>query len=167
MGTTTRLATAADAADVARLLRDFNAEYDDPAPPQEWLAARVGALLADDTVVVLATATDEGGDAGEAGDGPHGLALLRLRPSLWEDALEAYLAELYVVPALRGRGHGRVLLRAAMDAVHARGATYLDLTTTNTDEAAVALYESVGFDRHERRGPDVESYYFEIDLPAD
>jgi hypothetical protein len=24
----------------------------------------------------------------------------------------------------------------------------------------------MGFDRHERRGPDTISYYFEIDLPA-
>ena len=39
------------------------------------------------------------------------------------------------------------------------------ITTTNQDEAAVALYESMGFDRHERRGPDTISYYYEIDLP--
>ncbi|WP_447644132.1 GNAT family N-acetyltransferase [Nocardioides zeae] len=148
---------------MARLLRAFNAEYDDPAPPQEWLAARVAALVAADTAVVL---LDVAPEAAGGVPGPHGLALLRFRRSLWEDADEAYLAELYVVPSLRGRGHGRALLRAAMDHAHGRGATYLDLTTTNTDEAAVALYESVGFDRHERRGPDVTSYYFEIDLPA-
>ena len=47
-----------------------------------------------------------------------------------------------------------------------RGATYMDLTTTNQDTAAMALYESMGFDRHERRGPDTVSYYFEIDLPG-
>ncbi|MDF9716712.1 GNAT family N-acetyltransferase [Nocardioides sp. ChNu-153] len=167
----TRVAGPGDAADVARLLRAFNAEYDDPAPAQDWLADRVRALLGDDTAVVLLEVDGAGaGDAHEPGPpgppGPHGLALLRLRPSLWEDADEAYLAELYVVPSLRGRGHGRVLLRAAMAHAHERGATYLDLTTTSADEAAVALYESVGFDRHERRGPDVTSYYFEIDLPA-
>lgn len=151
----TRPAAADDASVVASLLRAFNAEHDDPAPPQEWLASRVAALLADDTTVVLLEVD------GEAA----GLALLRFRPSLWEDALEAYLAELYVVPHRRGRGHGRALLLDAMAAAGARGATYLDLTTTSADEAAVALYESVGFDRHERRGPDVTSFYFEIDLP--
>ncbi|MFW6773112.1 GNAT family N-acetyltransferase [Nocardioides sp. CPCC 205120] len=157
----TRVAGPDDADDVARLLRAFNAEYDEPAPAQAWLADRVRALLGADTAVVLLEV-----DAATR-PGPHGLALLRLRRSLWEDADEAYLAELYVAPALRGRGHGRVLLRAAMAHAHERGATYLDLTTTSADEAAVALYESVGFDRHERRGPDVTSYYYEIDLPAD
>ncbi|HEY1133687.1 MAG TPA: GNAT family N-acetyltransferase [Nocardioides sp.] len=159
----TRVATATDAPDVAQLLRDFNAEYDDPAPAQEWLAERVAGLLATDTAVVLLD-VEPAAAGGVAG--PHGLALLRFRRSLWEDADEAYLAELYVVPPLRGKGHGRGLLHAAMEHAHDRGATYLDLTTTNTDEAAVALYESVGFDRHERRGPEVTSYYFEIDLPA-
>ena len=41
----------------------------------------------------------------------------------------------------------------------------MDLATTNQDTTAVALYESIGFDRHERRGPDTVSYYYEIDLP--
>ena len=40
------------------------------------------------------------------GDGPDGLAVLRFRPSLWSEGLECYLAELYVVPRLRGRGWG-------------------------------------------------------------
>lgn len=151
------MATGADAPAVARLLRAFNAEYDDPAPPQEWLAERVAALVAADTAVVLL----------EVDGALAGLALMRLRPSLWEDAAEAYLAELYVVPGLRGRGHGRALLTAAMAHAHERGATYMDLTTTSADEAAVALYEAVGFDRHERRGPEVTSFYFEIDLPPE
>ena len=94
----------------------------------------------------------------------HGLALMRFRPSLWEPADECYLAELYVRPAMRGRGLGRALLEAAMRHASERGATYMDLATTNKDEAAVALYESVGFDRHERRGPETVSYYYEIDL---
>jgi hypothetical protein len=48
----------------------------------------------------------------------------------------------------------------------ARGATYTDLATTNQDTAAVAPNESMGFDRHERRGPETTSYYYEIDLPG-
>jgi ribosomal protein S18 acetylase RimI-like enzyme len=67
---------------------------------------------------------------------------------------------------LRGRGLGRRLLAAAIRHASERGATYMDVTTTNRDVAAVALYESMGFDRHERRGPDTISYYFEIDLPS-
>ncbi len=41
-----RRAGAEDADVVARLLRDFNVEYDDPAPPQEQMAERIRALLA-------------------------------------------------------------------------------------------------------------------------
>jgi ribosomal protein S18 acetylase RimI-like enzyme len=153
----TRVATVDDAEVIARLLRDFNAEFGDPAPDQPWLSARVAELLRQGvTAVVLLEVAGE-----------HvGLALMRFRPSLWDAADECYLAELYVSPPLRGRGLGRRLLTAAMHHASERGAVYMDLTTTNQDTAAMALYESVGFDRHERRGPDTVSYYYEIDLPA-
>jgi ribosomal protein S18 acetylase RimI-like enzyme len=151
-----RIAVAADAADVARLLIDFNTEYDDPVPTHEWLSGRIRDLIErGDTDVVLL----------EDERSAIGVAVQRYRPSLWDAAEECYLAELYVVPARRGRGHGRMLLTAAMRRAAARGASYMDLTTTDQDEAAVALYESVGFDRHEGRGPEVLSYYFEIELP--
>jgi ribosomal protein S18 acetylase RimI-like enzyme len=161
----TRVATAADADRIARLLRTFNAEFGDPAPEQEWLAGRIAELLrAGATAVVLLETGRQAGGEPDGGE-PDGLAVMRFRPSLWEPADECYLAELYVRPQLRGRGLGRQLLTAAMRHARERGATYMDLTTTNQDTAAVALYESVGFDRHERRGPDTFSYYFEIDLP--
>ena len=41
----TRVATVADAGAVAQTLREFNAEFDEPAPQQEWLAERVAELL--------------------------------------------------------------------------------------------------------------------------
>lgn len=152
-----RVATTNDAAEIARVLREFNAEFGDPAPEQEWLAQRVATLIrGGDTAVLL---------LGEPST-TDGLALMRFRASLWDDADECYLAELYVRPALRGQGLGRQLLTAAMRHASERGASYMDLTTTNQDVAAMALYESMGFDRHERRGPDTVSYYYEIDLPA-
>ncbi len=156
----TRVATIADAGEIARVLREFNAEFSDPAPSQEWLSARVAELLSGgDTSAVLLCVDDPGH--------VDGLALMRFRPSLWEPADECYLAELYVRPQLRGRGLGRLLLTAAMRHASEGGATYMDLTTTNQDTAAMALYESMGFDRHERRGPETVSYYYEIDLPGD
>lgn len=151
----TRVATVDDADTIARLLIDFNTEFGDPAPKQDWLAGRIAELLRQGatSVVLIETAAADG------------LAVMRFRPSLWEAADECYLAELYVRPTMRGRGLGRQLLTAAMRHASERGATYMDLTTTNQDAVAVALYESVGFDRHERRGPETISYYFEIDLP--
>ena len=58
-----------------------------------------------------------------AGDGPDGFAQLRFRPSVYEDALEAYLEQLYVIPDRRGEGLGRALLDAAMETARERGAT--------------------------------------------
>ena len=68
------------------------------------LAQRVRQLLAGgDTEVLL------------AGPGPDGLAVLRLRASIWTAGNECYLAELYVVPQRRNSGLGRALMLAAMD----------------------------------------------------
>jgi ribosomal protein S18 acetylase RimI-like enzyme len=140
-----RTATAADAPAIGRLLHAFNTEYDDPTPDPGALAVRVAELIdGGDTLVVLA---QEGGDAA-------GLGLLRLRPSLWSRALECYLAELYVVPALRGRGIGRALLERALTVARAAGADRIDLGTSEDDVAARALYESCGFTRREGGGPD-------------
>jgi GNAT superfamily N-acetyltransferase len=128
-----RQATAADAAAIARLLHDFNTEYGEPTPGVDALAQRMRELLAGDTVVLL------------AGDGPDGLAVLRLRSSIWTAGLECYLAELYVVPALRGQGLGRGLMEAALELARKRGADWMELNTDEGDVAARALYERLGF----------------------
>jgi ribosomal protein S18 acetylase RimI-like enzyme len=148
-----RRATAADAADIGRLLHEFNTEYDDPTPGPQRLAQRIRTLLGGgDTAVLL------------AGDGPDGLALLRFRPALWSEALECYLAELYVVPARRGRGLGRALMDAAMDLARETGADYMDLNTAETDTVARALYESLGFSSREGKPDGPVNYYYERDL---
>jgi GNAT superfamily N-acetyltransferase len=128
-----RQATAADAAEIARLLHDFNTEYGEPTPGVDALAQRMRELLAGDTVVLL------------AGEGPDGLAVLRLRSSIWTAGLECYLAELYVVPALRGQGLGRGLMEAALELARKRGADWMELNTDEGDVAARALYERLGF----------------------
>jgi ribosomal protein S18 acetylase RimI-like enzyme len=150
---TVRRATAADAADIGRLLHDFNSEYDDPSPGPERLAERIETLLAGgDTVVLL------------GGVGPDGLAVLRFRPAVWSEALECYLAELYVVPAQRGRGLGRALMNDAMDIARQTGADYMDLGTSEADMVARALYESLGFSNREGKPDGPINYYYERDL---
>ena len=90
-----RLADPDDAAVIGRLLYDFNREFDEPTPAPAALAERLRQLIeAGDTLVLL------------AGDGPDGLAVLRLRAAIWSAGLECYLAELYVTPASRGRAAG-------------------------------------------------------------
>lgn len=137
-----RRAGGDDAADIARLLHDFNIEYSEPTPGVEKLAKTLGRLLEEDEITVLL-----------AGEGPHGLAVLRFRPGIWSAGLEAYLQELYVVPPLRGRGIGRSLLTAAIELSRERGADGIDLNTGETDAAARGLYESMGFSNREG-GPD-------------
>jgi ribosomal protein S18 acetylase RimI-like enzyme len=151
--TPVRRAGADDAPSVARLLHDFNTEYDDPTPPVEVLSPRVRELIAAGEIVVLL-----------AGEGPDGIAQLRFRPSVWTEALDAYLEELYVVPALRGQGLGRALLEAAMETAVAAGATHLDLCTGETDAEARGLYESTGFTNHEGGEDGPRMLYYERDL---
>jgi GNAT superfamily N-acetyltransferase len=136
-----RPATAEDAPAIARLLDAFNREFEEPTPGRRWLARRLPGLLALDTAVLL------------AGRGPDGLAVLRFRPALWSDGLECYLAELYVVPDKRGRGLGRALMKAVLETARRRGADRIELGTSEQDERARRLYESLGFINRER-GPD-------------
>jgi ribosomal protein S18 acetylase RimI-like enzyme len=96
------------------------------------------------------------------GAGPDGLAVLRFRPGLWSSGLECYLAELYVVPPLRGRGLGRALLEAAMDLARERGADHMDLGTSESDVAARALYERSGFTNRESDGSIMYVYEREL-----
>jgi ribosomal protein S18 acetylase RimI-like enzyme len=148
-----RLAGSGDAAEIGRLLHDFNTEYDDYTPGPDVVAKRIGALLESGDVTVLLV-----------GDGPDGLALLRFRPSLWSETLDCYLEELYVVPARRGQGLGRALMEAAMDHARQRGAGYMDLGTAETDTAARALYEKLGFDNHEGKPDGPVNYFYERQL---
>jgi ribosomal protein S18 acetylase RimI-like enzyme len=135
----------------AHLLHDFNVEYDDPAPPPEQLATRLTELLATEQVVVL-LARDQAGAA-------TGVAVMRLQPSVWSEAQEAYLAELYVIPTRRGLGYGRELITEAMRVARDRAANYAFLVTSEDDRAAQRLYEAAGFRRTEgERGPLMLAY---------
>jgi ribosomal protein S18 acetylase RimI-like enzyme len=124
-----------DADAIGRLLHDFNTEFGDITPGPAKLAERVRELLAAGEMSAL-IAND-------------GVAVLRFRPSLWTEALECHLAELYVVADRRGQGLGRALLEAAIELARSRGADYMDLATSEDDVAARALYESAGFSHRE------------------
>jgi ribosomal protein S18 acetylase RimI-like enzyme len=98
------------------------------------------------------------------GEPPDGLAVLRFRKAIWSQGLECYLAELYVVPAMRGRGLGRALMQAAIDLARERGADYMELGTGEQDVAARALYESLGFSNREGKPEGPLNYYYEREL---
>ena len=143
----------ADAEAIGRLLHDFNLEYEEATPGAEQLAARARALLAtDDTVALL------------AGDPPDGFAVLRFRESLYMEALECYLAELYVVPDKRGQGIGRALMDEVFAVAREKGAGHIELNTAETDVAARALYEKLGFTNREGKPDGPVMYYYEREL---
>ena len=151
--TSIRRATPDDAVEVARLLHDFNTEYDDFTPGVEVLTRNARDMIANGDMVVLL-----------AGNGPDGLAELRFRKSVWTGKLDCYLEELYVIPELRGQGIGRVLLREAMDVARAEGAAHIELGTSEDDEAARALYESEGFTNREGNPDGPVMFFYEREL---
>jgi ribosomal protein S18 acetylase RimI-like enzyme len=148
-----RRAATTDADTIGELLHEFNTEFDEPTPGPRAIAERVRELLAADEVTVLL-----------GGATPHGLAVLRFRPSLWTVALDCYLEELYVLPARRGQGLGRALMEAAIELARREGADYMELSTSEEDTAARALYESLGFSNREGRPDGPVAYFYEREL---
>ena len=144
-----RRAGAADAAVVARLLDDFNREYDTPTPGVAVLTARLERLLpAGDTVALL------------AGDPAVGLALLTLRPNVWYAGPVALLDELYVAPPLRSQGRGTALLRAAEEVTRERGGGLLEINVDGDDVDARRFYERHGYRNSEPGSEEQLLYYF-------
>jgi ribosomal protein S18 acetylase RimI-like enzyme len=148
-----RRADIADAEIIGKLLYDFNTEFGEPTPPPAALGDRMRHLLAAGETKVLL-----------AGHESQGLAVLRFRPAIWTEALECYLAELYVVPERRGHGLGRALMEEAIELAREEGATHMDLGTSEDDLAARALYESLGFSNREGRPDGPINYFYEREL---
>jgi ribosomal protein S18 acetylase RimI-like enzyme len=150
-----RRATPGDAPQVARLLHDFQMEFDEPSPGVEALGERYAELIRNRDMTVLL-----------AGEGPDGFAQLRYRPWVYSAGPKAhsYLEELYVIPSLRGQGIGRALLEAAMDAARGEGATHMELGTSESDVAARGLYETAGFTNREGNPDGPVMLFYEREL---
>jgi GNAT superfamily N-acetyltransferase len=85
-----------------------------------------------------------------AGGRPVGVAALSIAWPIEHGGRSAWLEELYVEPAARGRGLGTALLRAAYDAAAEAGAVAVDLEVERSHERAAALYRREGFRPLER-----------------
>jgi ribosomal protein S18 acetylase RimI-like enzyme len=116
------------------------------------LSARLTELIRGDYITVLLAREHELGAA-------VGVAVMRVQPSVWSPAQEAYLAELYVVRSQRGRGYGRELITEAMRVARERGAEYAFGITSEEDRPAQHLYETSGFRRTEGEGGPVMLTY--------
>jgi GNAT superfamily N-acetyltransferase len=121
---------------VARLLYDFNAEFETSGPTAEEFTARFRLLLVRDDVLVLLSGDPEV---------PTGFAFLTLRPTPYYDGPLAQLEELYVQPDLRDQGIGTALLKTAMLRVRERGGAEMHINVDEVDADTRRFYERHGF----------------------
>ena len=147
-----RLATADDADEIARLLHDFNAEYEWPSPDVEVLAPRLRALLAgQDTFAVVA--------------GPPSaavaMALVTIRPNVWYAGPVALLDEMYVVPELRRQGIGSAVLQHFISEARRRCVALIEINVDEGDVDAQRFYERHGFSGTEPATMERAFYYFQ------
>lgn len=130
-----RLASTSDAEGVARLLHDFNVEFDTESPGVPVIAARLRKLLGKESTFALL-----------AGDPSVGVALVTLRPNVWYDGPVALLDELYVEPDLRDHGIGAAMIGMLAEECAARGVKVIEINVDESDTDTMRFYERHGFD---------------------
>jgi ribosomal protein S18 acetylase RimI-like enzyme len=115
--------------------RDF---YGRSEPPDDAFRAGVEQLITrPDAEYLLAAA----GDAAE----PGGVCQLRYRHSLWTASEDCWLEDLFVDESQRRGGLGEALVAAAIGRARARGCGRIELDVSESNRAAWALYERMGF----------------------
>jgi len=128
-------ASEEDVEAVAALLAEFHDVEREGRPDDETLRAGVARLI--------------GGEDAEfflAGEPPVGVAEVRYRWSLFSQAEDAYLEDLYVRASHRRQGLGRALLEAAFERARERGAVRIELGASEGDTDAIAFYEALAFE---------------------
>lgn len=150
-----RLAPVEEAGEVARLLHQFNTEFDTPSPGVEVLTDRLRRLLVgDNTFAIL------------AGRPAVGVALVTLRPNVWYLGPVALLDELYVVPHLRSRGIGSAIIDLLVSTARSQGVSLIEINVDEGDVDARRFYERHGFSATEP-GSDERALYYSQELPSD
>jgi GNAT superfamily N-acetyltransferase len=129
-----RLAGPGEETEVASLIAGFRDFYEEAEPDDEQIARMVAELLADRGTEFLLV-----------GEPAVGVAQLRFRPSVWTGTEDAWLEDLFVVEDARRGGAGGALVQACVDRARARGCKRIQLDANERNDAALALYESLGF----------------------
>lgn len=135
MAVTVISATSAHAPDVARLLHDFNTEFESPTPSIDTMTERFASLLRRDNVrVFLALGPD-----------PVGFAYLTARPTPYFDGPLVQLEELYVTPELRDQGIGTTLIERSLAWGRNQSAGEMHINVDEVDLDTRRFYERHGF----------------------
>ena len=137
MTLSTRIADSADAGDVARLMIGFRDWWGRDWPDDAAFARGVEQLLADPNCDFLLGSVDRGP--------PTGVAVLRYRHSLWQDAPDCNLEDLYVEDSARRHGLGAELVHASIARARERGCRRIELDVNDANGPARRLYERLGF----------------------
>lgn len=134
-----REAGPADLPAVAHLFDLYRQFYGQPADAALALAFVSGRMTGRESVILMAQAADEGDIVG----------FCQMYPGFCSvEAARIYtLYDLFVLPAARKHGAGRLLLQAAEARAHADGMVRMDLTTARLNLPAQRLYESLGWER--------------------
>jgi RimJ/RimL family protein N-acetyltransferase len=153
---TIRRATPADAAALVELAREVGAE------PEGWLIATTDWRGAGDERRFLRSIRRSPNAAVFVAEAPEGI-VGRLSVGRDPHPASAHVADLGLMVARshRRRGIGRALLEQAVDWARQSGVLKLELHVFPHNVAAIALYESFGFERegyrrgHYRRGDEL------------
>ncbi len=105
--------------------------------PETVVALTWRRLLAGEDGMIGLVAVDEA-------DRAIGLANLVFHRSTWSETWYCYLEDLFVDPAVRGSGVGRVLIDATYAEATRRGATRTYWATQETNTIARRLYDRIG-----------------------
>ncbi len=131
-----RPATAADTADIARLIRDL-AEYERLSDEVTLDEARLRQHLFGPRPYAEVLVAEEAGRV-------IGYALFFHLYSTFAGAPGMYLEDLFVEQAHRGRGHGKALLAAVARTALERGCDVVEWLVLEWNAPSIRLYDSLG-----------------------
>ncbi len=132
------LASEDEAPAVTALFVAFREWWERDRPSTDSIERSVARLLADPDTDLLLAAPSEDAPAGA-------VCQLRYRHSVWTEAPDCALEDLFVRTELHRRGLGRALVEAAIGRARERGCARMELDVNEAHPAAVALYEGFGF----------------------
>jgi GNAT superfamily N-acetyltransferase len=155
-----RLADARDAEAVAALMVDFRNHLELDWPSDNAFLAGVERLLDDrDTEFLLGFPNEDAG--------PAGVVQLRYRFGIWRAGGDCLVEDVFVADGARGSGLGRAMMEFARERAVERGCRRMELDTNESNTAAIALYESLGFSSTSNSYGGARDLYFRVHLPVD